>query len=60
MVRGLETVGAGRLPSLEELQCRSEEARRDLSLTLDDLPDDLWSEAETLAIELADDLDSAD
>jgi len=54
----IETIGAGRLPSLEELQCRSEEARRYLSLTPDDLTDDLRSEAETLAIELADDLDA--
>lgn len=55
---GIGTIDAGSLPSLEELQRRSEEARRYLSLTSDDLPEGLRSEAESLALELADDLDA--
>lgn len=54
---GIGTIDAGSLPSLEELQGRSEEAGRYLSLTPDDLPEELRSEAEALALELAGDLD---
>lgn len=55
----LPAVGtADRLPSLEELQRRSDEARRYLSITPDNLPEELRSEAEALALELVDDLDA--
>jgi len=47
------------LPTLlEELQQRAAEAKRYLAMTPDDLPGDLKTEAEALAVELGDDLDA--
>lgn len=47
------------LPTLEELQQRTAEATRYLTLTPDDLPGDLKVEAEALAVELAADTQEA-
>jgi hypothetical protein len=49
------------LPTLlEELQQRAAEAKWYLAMTPDDLPGDLKTEAEALAVELSDDLDDLD